>query len=434
MNLFATISAINCAIAMPFTFLFFGVALFLTFKMRFPQLQTFKRFLHLITHGVGHSKTAGLKTINPFHALFTAMASTIGIGNIVGPSLAISVGGPGALFWLVVYAFFGSVSKLVEVVFAVHYRQKTADGRILGGPTEYLKYVHPFFASWYGVTTMVLFAGWAGIQSKALAEILEQKHINELVTGAVLAAVVFLVLSGGAKRVGEFASKVVPLMFVAYVSCSLLILFSDFSALYGAFALVAKNIFVPAAPVGGFLGATIFAALHQGTYKGVFVTESGMGTSSIPHSMADVERPIDQGILAMFSVAADTFLCLLSGLLVLTSGIWTSGSFCNTQVFTIFENNFSALGSLLFIMSVVLFVLTTAVGNGFNGGQSFAWLTGYRGLRWYYAFVAATIFISSIADVPLLWAIMDLVLPLVALPNLLGIVYLAIKHPKLLQY
>lgn len=434
MNLFATVTAINYAIAMPFTFLFFGVALFLTFKMRLPQLHTFRRFLQLITHGVGHSKTQGLKTMNPFHALFTAMASTIGIGNIVGPSLAIAVGGPGALFWLVVYAFFGSVSKLVEVVFAVHYRQKTADGRILGGPMEYLKYVHPFFAAWYGITTIVLFAGWAGIQSKALAEILEKKQIHALTTGAVLAAVVFLILIGGAKRVGEFASKVVPVMFVAYVSCSLFLLLSDLSALYGALALVANNIFVPAAPVGGFLGATIFSALHQGTYKGVFVTESGMGTSSIPHSMADVERPIDQGILAMFSVTADTFLCLLSGLLVLTSGLWCSGAFCNTQVFTIFENNFSAFGSLLFIVSVVLFVLTTAVGNGFNGGQSFAWLTGYRGLRWYYAFVAITIFASAIADVPLLWAIMDLILPLVALPNLLGIVYLAIKHPKLLQY
>lgn len=362
------------------------------------------------------------------------MASSIGIGNIVGPSLAIVIGGPGALFWLVVYAFFGSVTKLTEVTFALFYREKTDDGKILGGPAQYLKKISPILAHWYAASTIILFAGWSGIQSKALAEIVAHRGIPESITGLCFAIFVVMVLMGGAKRVGQIASKIVPFMFVLYVTFSLWILLSNSGALWNALLLILKTIFVPAAPVGGFVGATVFVALRQGIYKGVFITESGMGTSAIAHAMSDVEQPIDQGILALFSVAADTFLCLLSGLLVLTSGIWQEGIMSNTLVFQVFESQFPALGPLVFMVSAVLFITTTAIGNGFNGGQSFAAFTHYRWLNWYYVFVGLVIFISSISDVPLVWAIMDLVLPLVALPNLIGIVILAIRKPEILKY
>jgi AGCS family alanine or glycine:cation symporter len=434
LDLLSFFNTINIVIGIPFTFLFLVVGILLTVKTGFPQIFAFRYFITIIQDGLKRTHAGNLKTIDAFHALFTAMATSIGIGTIVGPSLAIVVGGPGALFWLIVYAFFGSVTKLTEVVFALHYRKKTADNRILGGPAEYLKMVHPFFAHWYGFATLFLFAGWSGIQSKALSEILFKKGIPEWTTGLLLACFTFYILIGGAQRVGNVASKLVPFMFGLYVSFSLWILLHDIPALVAAFKLIFSSILTPAAPIGGFLGSTIFAALKEGVYKGVFITESGMGTSSIAHAMSDVKKPIDQGILAMYSMSADTFLCLLSGLLVLTTGIWKQGVFSNTLVFNVFEAQLPTIGPLFFIISVTLFITTTVLGNAFNGGQSFATFTNYRWIRSYYAFVGCIIFISSVSEVPLVWAIMDTVLPLVALPNLIGIVVLAFRHPALLRY
>lgn len=433
MDLLHFLNYLNILIGTPCAFLFLFVAIFLTIKLGFPQIFAFNHFLSFVSNGFKREK-GNLKTIDAFHALFTSMATSIGIGTIVGPSLAIVVGGPGALFWLLVYAFFGAVTKLVEVTFAVAYRKKTSDGRVLGGPAEYLKAVHPMLAYWYGFATLFLFAGWSGIQSKALAEIGAQRGMPEWLTGLLLASVIFFILLGGAQRVSNFASKLVPLMFGIYVTFSLWILATQGLAVIAALKLVAQCIFCPAASIGGFLGATVYAALKEGTFKAVFITESGMGTASIAHSMSDVKNPIDQGILAMYSVAADSFLCFLSGLLVLTSGVWKQGVFSNTLILQVFENQLPVIGPFFFIVSVVLFIATTALGNSFNGGQSFATFTQYRWIRTYYAFAALIIFVSSLVEVPLVWAVMDLVLPLVALPNLIGIVILALKHPNLLQF
>jgi alanine or glycine:cation symporter, AGCS family len=241
-------------------------------------------------------------------------------------------------------------------------------------------------------------------------------------------------LIGGAQRVGNFTSKLVPLMFGIYVTFSLWILLTNLTALLEALKLLFHSIFSPCAPLGGFLGATVYAALKEGTFKAVFITESGMGTSAIAHAMSDVKRPIDQGILAMYSVAADSFLCLLSGLLVLTSGVWKQGIFSNTLILQVFEKNLPTIGPFFFITSIVLFIATTALGNSFNGGQSFATFTKYRWIRTYYAFAAIIIFISSIVEVPLIWAVMDLILPLVAIPNLIGVVILALRYSAMLKY
>lgn len=434
MDLLTIFNTINVLIGIPFAFLFLIVGIILTIKTGFPQIFAFRYFLKFIQEGLKRTHTGNLKTIDAFHALFTAMAASIGIGTIVGPSLAIVVGGPGALFWLIIYAFFGSVTKLTEVVFALHYRKKTADGRILGGPAEYLKMIHPFFAHWYGFATLFLFAGWSGIQSNALSEILFKKGIPEWTTGLILACFTFYILIGGAQRVGTVASKLVPFMFGLYVTFCLWILLHDFTSLMQAIKLIFSSILSPAAPIGGFLGSSVFAALKEGVYKGAFTTESGMGTSSIAHAMSDVKKPIDQGILAMYSMSADAFLCLLSGLLVLTTGVWKLGTFSNTLVFNVFEEQLPTIGPLFFIISVTLFITTTVLGNAFNGGQSFATFTNYRWIRTYYVFVGCVIFLSSITEVPLVWAIMDTVLPFVALPNLIGVLILAFKHADMLRY
>ena len=432
MDLLILINQLNHFLNGPTTLLFLGVGIFLTLWNGFLQFRGMPRFWKLITQGVSEEQT-DLKTISAFHALFTAMSTTIGIGNVVGPIFAIVVGGPGALFWLLAYAFFGAATKFTEVVFAINYRTKTKDGKILGGPTEYLKAVHPLLAHWYGAATMILFAGWSGIQANILGELYAYHGIPTWITGLVLAGLVFVILSGGAQRVGNLASKLVPVMFTVYVSFAIWILLSDIGALKHAFALMFNHIFTPAAATGGFLGATLFAAMRTGTYKSVFITESGVGTSAIPHSLADTKIPTDQGLLALFSVTADALLCLISGLMILASGLWTTGEYSSILIYTIFSNHWPIVGSFIFLFSVSLFIISTTIGNGFNGSISFATITKYRWMMTYNTFVAGVCFFSALARVQLVWETMDLILPLVAIPNLVGLIILAVRQPKILK-
>lgn len=437
MALLSFLKWINCTVfAFPTTILFLGVAIILTLKTRFIQIRAFPYFVRLLTKGFARRKRkkekGAMKTISSFHALFTAMATTIGMGNVVGPSIAIMIGGPGALFWLLVYIFFGAVTKFAEVTFALFSRIKTADGHIIGGPMQYLKGISPILAGWYSVVMLFLFAGWSGLQANTLANIFALENVPQWHTGIILAILVFVVMRGGAKRVGMVASRLVPIMFLLYVSFALLILFKDYLAVLSAIKLVARHIFSPAAPIGGFLGASLFKAIHSGIYKGIFVTEAGIGTASIPHSIADTKYPVDQGILAMFSMLVDAFLCSLSGLLVLVTGVWMRGEFRSTLMYEIFKMNSPAVGRIVLLISIALFVFTTIIGNCFNGTQSFAALTKHRWVKSYIIFALVAIFFSSLMQMRLMWEMMDILLMLAAIPNVIGILILTFKKPKVL--
>ena len=434
MNFLSLIDRANLLLELPATIIFFATAIILTIKLKFIQLRSFRRFLNLITQGVSVDHDHKIKTITPFQALFTAMSTTIGVGNVVGPSLAILAGGPGALFWLVVYVFFASATKYTEVTFALETRKEYKDGYILGGPTQYLRLISPIIANWYGLVTIFLFASWSGVQSNTLAVILTEEGISAWATGLVLAGLVIFVLFGGAKRVGELASKLVPIMFVLYISFSVLILFKDVSALQQAFSLILGNIFAPSAAIGGFLGATIFQAIKAGAYQAAYITEAGVGTSSIPHAISDAKRPSDQGILALYSMVADGMLCVVSGLLVLVTGVWkTESAMTSRLIYDVFKLHSPLLGKWILLASVSMFVITTVIGNGFNGAQSFGSFTRHRGIKTYFVFVALVTFFGAISPVPAVWKIMSLLLVLVAVPNLLGLLYLAVRYPKALE-
>lgn len=427
---------INDLLAIPSTLAFLGVAIFLTFKTGFVQLRSLRRFKQLVTAG-GAQEDRGpdqQNAISSLGALFTAMSTTIGMGNVVMPAIAIAIGGPGALFWLVAYSFVGCVTKFAEVTFALHARKTTAAGYIMGGPTQYLKLIAPWLAKWYGGATLVLFACWSAMQSNTLAEILFQEGIVKWHTGLAVSTLLFAILYGGAHRVSAWASKLVPLMFVLYVSFSLIILFQDPTALWNAFKLIGGNIIQPAAAVGGFAGASLFEAIRWGTYQSVYITEAGVGTSAIPHSLADVERPTDQGILAMYSMAADMFLSAISGLLVLVTGVWMhKGEPSSALIYKAFKLSSPYYGDIILIASVTLFVLTTIIGNSFNGGESFAYFTKHRWVRLYYFFATVLVFLGSLSSVPLILHATSVVLVGIAIPNLLGIALLAIRYPEVLD-
>jgi len=425
-------------LAIPAALLFFGISIILTVQTRFLQIRALPTFARLIVHGLRQQKyeknssTFG-NAINPFHALFTALGTSIGVGSIVGPGIAIATGGPGALFWLVIYIFFASVTKYTEVMFALYTRTKSDHGDIVGGPMEYLKAVHPFLAYWYAAIMATLLIGFSSVQSNTLSNIYAIESIPQWITGLVLAITTILVLSGGARRIGAVASKLVPFMCFLYIFFSLFILFKDYSALTAALTLIKNNIFTPTAPVGAFLGATVFQALHYGMIRGVFISESGLGTASIPHAMADVTHHSDQGILAMGSTIADIFLSLISGLLTLVTGVWMQGKLSSTLVYEVFKIYTPVAAQIILLISISLFVLTTVIGNSFNGLQNFTSLCRGRYKCAYLSILIACVFMGSVLPTPLVWEAMDTVLVIAAVPNLLGLLYLARKYPHVLK-
>lgn len=420
-------------LALPSTLLFLAVGIYLTIKTRFIQIRALPRFFQLVLGGVKHHHEEGEKLINPFHALLTAMSSTIGMGNIAGPSIAIITGGPGALFWLVVYSFFGAVTKFTEVLLAMNLRKKLPNGSVLGGPTQYLRNISPALGVWYGGITVFLFAGWSGLQANTLANIFYLEAIPKWLTGIFLCGIILAVLVGGIKRLGELCSKLVPFMFLLYVSFALFILLSDLPVLLHAFGLICSHVFTPCAAIGGFLGATVFSAMHSGIHRSIYITEAGLGTSSIIHAMADTDKHRDQAILAMVSVTADVILSVLSGLLVLVTGIWTRGEFSSTLIYEVFRDYSSDFGKWVLLLSITLFVITTIIGNSFNASQSYASFTRYRGMRWYYLFLCFVTFAGALIEMPIAWKIMDILLVLVAVPHLIGLVLLSFKYSSLIK-
>ena len=437
MNMLESCYAIKNFLDLPTTILFFLVSVILTLKTGFIQIRALPRFFSLIKVGMKRKEVLSdegqVRSIDAFHALFTAMSTTIGMGNLVGPSVAIFTGGPGALFWLLLYIFFGSVTKFAEVVFAMITRIKTTDGHILGGPMQYLHHVNTFFAYWFMYVMSVLFVGWSMVQSNTLAAIYAQEGIPEWVTGSVLAVMTFYVLMGGAQRVGNLASKLVPIMFVFYVIFALFILFRDPVALHAAFARIMQCIFEPAAPTGAFLGATIYEAIRSGLYRGVYITEAGLGTSSIAHAMADSKRPADQGVLAMYSMGADAILAMISGLIVLVTGVWEHGVFRSTLIYEAFKLQAPAAGQIVLLISISLFVITTIIGNSFNGRQTFASITNFKYVHCYLLFTVLMTFIGAMLHVEFAWVLMDILITLVAIPNLIGVTWLAFKRPEALK-
>lgn len=420
--------------AVPTTLLFFGVGIFLTIKNGFLQIRGLPRFVALVKQGLSSKhETEHKGTINSFHAMFTAMATTIGVGNVVGPSVAIMMGGPGALFWLILYIIVGSATKFTEVVFAIVTRTKTNEGNYVGGPVTYLASVYPWLGFWYGIVMIFLFMGWSGLQANTLAQIFAQEGIPAWITGLGLSLLALMVLSGGAKRVGEVASTLVPIMFVGYVSFSLFILLKDWQAFVAALKLVWHSIFSPAAAVGAFAGASIVQTMRVGIFRGIHITESGTGTSSIPHALADVKNPTDQGILAMFSASADAALSFLSGMLVLVTGLWMQGEFRSTLIYEAYKLHSPVIGQWVLLVSISLFVLTTVIGNSFNGIQSFTALMKNRWVKSYIALTILTIFIGSMLKVQLIWEMMDTLLTLVVIPNLIGLVILTLRRPEVLK-
>ena len=419
-------------------------AIVLTIKTRFVQFRGIKQmFSILVTSMTAKSDDTGKETIQAHKALFTAMSTTIGLATIAAPIITIQVGGPGALLFFLLSNILGSALSFSEVTFALKHRKVMKDGTIMGGPMQYLKDTFSeFVASWYAVFAFILLLVWSALQSNVLANLLADYNMPfttmrypEWFSGIILAIVVTVSLMGGIKRIGNLSEKMVPFMFFLYSAACLYIIFANIQSVPAAFDTIFRSAFTPKSIIGGSAAGGMFHAFRWGILKGMNAHEAGIGTGTIPHSMADTTDPTIQGLLSMVSIYSHGFLSLLSGLVVMVTGTWQDPSLGlgMSAISKSFDMYFSSLGPLILTISSLLFGFGTILGNSYNGSQCYAYMTKNKNLNFYNAAIAALVFIGSVAPVKFMWIITDFFLILVALPNIVGILILSFKEKSLLK-
>ncbi len=410
----------------------------LTFKTRFVQFRTLPKMFKLLFGNFFRKKKNknNTETIAANKALFTAMSTSIGLGNIASPIIAIKLGGPGALVGFLLAALFGSATTFTEVTLALKYRKKNPDGTISGGPMQYIKEALPaVFSSIYAYAGFVMLTAWSGFQTNTLADLLQPRGIPNYVTGIVVALIISYLLVGGIKRIGDFSAKLVPTMFTLYCIATLSIILLNINKLPFIINLIFTSAFTTKALTGAGVGYGLHQALRWGLTRGFFANESGLGTATIPHSMSDTKTPVDQGVLSMVSVYSNVLLCLLSGLVVLVTGTWLStesgiGINVIAESFTMY---FSTIGIAVLMISALLFAFGTILGNSYNGSQCFLYATKNRWLKFYHILIPSVIIISAIIEIETLVTILDLFYLPIAIPNIIGILILAFKRKDLLE-
>ena len=413
----------------PLLVLLVGTGILLTIRLQLLQVFKLPTALKLIFS----AKNDGHGDVNSFKALCTALAATVGTGNIVGVATAIKAGGPGALFWMWMAAFFGMATKYAECLLAVKYRTVDANGNISGGPMYYIenglgkayKPLAVMFAA-FGILCAYFGIGTFA-QVNSIVEITQiSAGIPVVYTGIALTVVVAAVTIGGLKSIATVASKVVPGMAVLYffTTVGILIVFAD--QVPNAIATVLNSAFNPTAAQGGFLGATVMLAMRSGVARGVFSNESGLGSAPIVAAAAKTKWAAEQGLVSMTGTFIDTIIiCTLTGLSLVVTGVWTgplNGAAMTESAFTM---AFPGFGSLLLLVGLVLFAFTTILGWNYYGERCVEYLMGVKAILPY-----RIIFILLIACGPFLkleeiWVLADIVNGLMAIPNLIALLALS---------
>lgn len=312
-----------------------GTGIFFTVYLGFPQIKYFRHGWRILTGKYVKEDTEGDTT--PFQALTTALSGTVGTGNIGGVALAIFLGGPAAIFWMWVTAFLGMTTKFVEVTLSHKYREKLPDGSMSGGPMYYIEngLNMKWLAVVFSVCLLMMCLGTGNMPqiSSISVVLLDTFNIPKIVTGLVLSVLVWLVIIGGIKRIAQIASKLVPFMAFWYIVGGLAVIISNYENIIPSFQSIFIHIFTPTAAVGGFLGASVAAALTRGVNRGLYSNEAGQGSAPIAHASSKTENPIEEGMVSILEPFIDTIvICTLTGLVILSSGVWNQK----------FENKFEA--------------------------------------------------------------------------------------------
>ncbi|MFC7406964.1 alanine/glycine:cation symporter family protein [Georgenia alba] len=367
--------------------------------------------------------------ISHYQALTTALAATVGVGNIAGVATAIYMGGPGALFWMWVTGLLGMATKYSEAFLGVRFRTKDAKGAISGGPQYYLAKAIP---NAFGTTLSILFAVFAVIASFGIGNMTQSNAVSASMdssfgvptwlSGLVMAVLVGVVLIGGIKSIGRVTAGFVPLMIVLYVVGALIVLALNVEAIPGAFATIFTDAFTGTAATGGFVGAGVAAAIQFGVARGIFSNESGLGSAAIAAAAAQTRHPVRQGLVSMTQTFIDTLIVVtMTGLVIVTTGAWTSGEDGAVMTATAFDTGLPG-GHYIVTVSVMFFAFSTLLGWAYYGERCMERLVGIKGVVPYRVVFTAVIFVGSTTELSVVWAFSDVMNGLMALPNLIGLI------------
>jgi AGCS family alanine or glycine:cation symporter len=377
-------------------------------------------------------KGQGEGDISAFNALMTSLSATIGTGNIAGVATAIFLGGPGALFWMWCTALVGMATKYAEAVCAVRFRETDDRGLHVGGPMYYIKNGLGEKWAWLG-TLFAVFGAIAGfgigntVQANSVADAMHSTFgVYEPITGLIIMIAVALVLVGGINRIAEVAGKLVPFMAIAYVSAGLLILVINIGDIPAAFGLVIHHAFTPTAAQGGFAGAAVWAAIRFGVARGVFSNEAGLGSAPIAHAAAKTNDPVRQGTVAMLGTFIDTIIiCSITGLVIITSGAWTSGETGAALSTRAYETALPGIGHYIVTIGLALFAFTTLLGWSYYGERCVQFLFGSKSITPFRLLWIFAIPVGASADLDFVWLVADTLNALMAIPNLVALLLLS---------
>lgn len=417
----------------PWTMAFIAAtALFFTLRSRFFQVRRFG-FILRRTAGAALKKGAAARAgrLTPFQAVSTALASTVGMGNMAGVATALSLGGPGAVFWMWVLAFLGMMTKTAEITLAVHYRDAGGDGRVRGGPMHYIRKGlgwGPLAKTFsVGVVVNALFTATL-LQSHTVGRaFLGSYGIDPYITTAVIAVVAGVVILGGLRRIGRFCERLVPAMSLVYIAAGLAVFLLNSGRVPEVFALIVTHAFAPVPAAAGVAGHGVAAALKYGMARGMLSNEAGLGTAPMAHATADTPHPFQQGMWGAFEVFVDTVvICTITAFAILSTGVLDGGRTGIELVLAAFRTSLPpGMASAVVSFSILTFCLTTQIGFFIYFETAASHVFGGAAMRWLrWVYLVPGVLFAGFADVDRLWVFANIAVGACALPNLVAILAL----------
>jgi len=417
-----------------------GIGLYFTLRLKFIQFVDFKKSLQFIWGGFRRTDKSEKKEgdISPFQAMMTSLGGAVGNGNIAGVATAITLGGPGAVFWMWIAAVLGMATKFSEVVLGVHFRKKEEDGSYSGGPMYFIreglnwKVLAYIFAFAMGVKTLI---STAFIQGNSMTLVVKSElGIPMIISGIVLAVLTWIVIIGGIKSIGRIAEFLSPFMVILYVLGGLIVILLYYKNIPSAFYQIFKSAFTGSSAAGGFAGATVLLSMRHGVAKGAYSNEAGTGSAAVVHAVAKTGEPVKQGIIAMMDVFVDTIIiCSITALPIILTGEWTQGITSSEMTAAAFSRGIPVVGGLIVMFSSLLFGYSSLIGWVYYGEQCFSFLFGKwikKPFRWMYCLF---IVLSTVLNVEAVWNFGDTLNGLMAIPNLIGLAFLGGMVVKLVK-
>lgn len=429
-----------------------GVGLYLSIGTRFIQIRKFPLAIKTTIGRIFSKKDSSDGTMTPFQAVCTALAATVGTGNIAGVAGAIAIGGPGAVFWMWVSAFLGMCTKFSEVTLAVHFRERNAHGDYVGGPMYYIK--NGLSKNWHWLAVLfsvfgvlTVFGTGNATQVNTITTAINTALLNynlispdsvktvNLVLGVVIAIIVGLVLLGGVKRIGKVTEKLVPFMALLYIVLSLGVVLLNIEHVPSVFASIINGAFNPSAVTGGIVGS-FFLSMKKGVSRGIFSNEAGLGTGSIAHACADTKKPVKQGLFGIFEVFTDTIvICTLTALVILVSGVSVpygadAGAELTISGFTATYGNWV---SIFTAVAMCCFAFSTIIGWGLYGARCIEFLFSVKVIRPFMIAYSLVAILGATMDLGLLWSIAETFNGLMSIPNLIALFLLSGTVKKLVK-